>query len=82
MLLNEGSLTVAVVNVVGRAADAAALAGAPEEDAADDGVPEDDVAEDLQAASIRTRSRADPHVRRVINWNLLFGTGSLELYRS
>jgi hypothetical protein len=71
MLLNEGSLTGAVVNVVGRAADAAAPAAAPEEDAADEGVPEEEVAEDLQAASIRTRSRAEPRVGRVIE-NLLY----------
>jgi hypothetical protein len=66
MLLKEGSLTVAVVNVVGRAAEAttAAPAGAAEEDAADG------VAEDLQAASSRTRSRAQLRVGRVMK-NLL-----------
>jgi hypothetical protein len=65
MLLNEGSLTVAVVNVVGRVADAAAATGAPDEDDA-----AEDVAEDLQAVSIRTRSRAELNVGRVMN-NLL-----------
>jgi hypothetical protein len=53
MLFNEGSLTVAVVNVVGRAEGAAAGVTVPVTPA---GAPEGDGAVALQAASIRTRS--------------------------
>jgi hypothetical protein len=70
MLLKEGSVTGAVVNVVGKAEAAAAPEEdevAPEADEDEEtGVGEDDVAEDLQAASARTRSMEGPKVVRLM----------------